>query len=133
MTGFTGSLRYMAPEVALRKPYTEKVDVYSFAVIVWQMAKDKTPYDGMTRAALLERVSAKGERPKMDRSWPTSFCTFLESCWHADPVQRPSFADILVSLEAISKEVSESYSRRWPLRSNGTRPKMEDNTQSSWF
>ena len=28
MTGNTGSLRYMAPEVALRKPYTEKVDVY---------------------------------------------------------------------------------------------------------
>ena len=30
LTGNTGSLRYMAPEVALRQPYTEKVDVYSF-------------------------------------------------------------------------------------------------------
>jgi hypothetical protein len=38
MTGNTGSLRYMAPEVALRKPYTEKVDVYSFGIMVWQMA-----------------------------------------------------------------------------------------------
>jgi serine/threonine protein kinase len=38
MTGNTGSLRYMAPEVALRKPYTEKVDVYSFGILLWQMA-----------------------------------------------------------------------------------------------
>ena len=133
MTGFTGSLRYMAPEVALRKPYTEKVDVYSFGVIVWQMAKDKVPYNGMMRAELLDRVSAKGERPKMDRSWPSCFCAFLDSCWHPDPVQRPSFADILITLEAISKEISRSSLKRWHLRSNGIRPKMEENTQSSWF
>lgn len=29
MTGETGSVRYMAPEVALCKHYDEKVDVYS--------------------------------------------------------------------------------------------------------
>ena len=33
MTGNTGSIRYMAPEVVLKLPYTEKVDVFSFAVV----------------------------------------------------------------------------------------------------
>jgi serine/threonine protein kinase len=47
MTGYTGSLRYMAPEVALRLPYTEKVDVYSFAIMVWQMARDRVPFKGI--------------------------------------------------------------------------------------
>jgi serine/threonine protein kinase len=37
MTGNTGSLRYMAPEVALRRPYSEKADVYSFGILVWQV------------------------------------------------------------------------------------------------
>jgi serine/threonine protein kinase len=37
MTGGTGSLRYMAPEVALNKPYNEKCDLYSFGVLLWQM------------------------------------------------------------------------------------------------
>ena len=46
MTGNTGSLRYMAPEVALRKPYTEKCDVYSFGILVWQMARDRVPFKG---------------------------------------------------------------------------------------
>mmetsp|Transcript_10610 Transcript_10610/g.15796 ORF Transcript_10610/g.15796 Transcript_10610/m.15796 type:complete len:90 (+) Transcript_10610:270-539(+) len=35
MTGDTGTLRYMAPEVATHNPYNEKVDVYSFSLIVW--------------------------------------------------------------------------------------------------
>ena len=46
LTGNTGSLRYMAPEVALRQPYTEKVDVYSFGIMVWQMARDRIPFKG---------------------------------------------------------------------------------------
>ena len=39
LTGNTGSLRYMAPEVALKLPYNEKVDVYSFGIILWQMTQ----------------------------------------------------------------------------------------------
>eukprot|EP00640_Fibrocapsa_japonica_P003014 CAMPEP_0113943694 /NCGR_PEP_ID=MMETSP1339-20121228/26974_1 /TAXON_ID=94617 /ORGANISM="Fibrocapsa japonica" /LENGTH=265 /DNA_ID=CAMNT_0000948635 /DNA_START=68 /DNA_END=862 /DNA_ORIENTATION=+ /assembly_acc=CAM_ASM_000762 len=35
MTGETGTVRYMPPEVALGKPYNEKSDVYSFALIAW--------------------------------------------------------------------------------------------------
>ena len=46
MTGNTGSLRYMAPEVALKQPYNEKADVYSFGIMVWQMARDRIPYKG---------------------------------------------------------------------------------------
>jgi len=39
MTGNTGSLRFMAPEVVLNKPYNEKCDVFSFAVVIWTIAK----------------------------------------------------------------------------------------------
>jgi len=33
MTGVTGTLRYMAPEVMRSEDYTEKVDVYSFSFV----------------------------------------------------------------------------------------------------
>lgn len=56
MSGYTGSLRYMAPEVALKKPYNEKVDVYSFGVMLWQMASDDLPFDGLTRAEFMQEV-----------------------------------------------------------------------------
>ena len=37
LTGDTGSLRYMAPEVSLGKPYNDTVDTFSFAILCWQM------------------------------------------------------------------------------------------------
>lgn len=37
MTGGTGSLRYLAPENFLGKPYNEKTDIYSFSIIVWEL------------------------------------------------------------------------------------------------
>jgi len=53
MTGNTGSLRYMAPEVALKAPYSEKADVYSFGIMIWQMARDRVPFKGKITTLLL--------------------------------------------------------------------------------
>ena len=91
MTGNTGSLRYMAPEVALRHRYNEKADVYSYGILLWQMAKDKVPFKGMNRTEFMSRVARKGERPKVDKSWSPEFVQLLEACWHVDHEQRPSF------------------------------------------
>src|SRR5688500_1531551 len=43
-TADTGSPRYMAPEVALGQPYDERVDVYSFCILAWQMFALETPF-----------------------------------------------------------------------------------------
>ena len=64
MTGNTGSLRYMAPEVALRLPYNERADIYSFGIMVWQMARDRVPFKGMGREDFMSLVVLGGERPK---------------------------------------------------------------------
>ena len=88
LTGNTGSLRYMAPEVALRKPYSEKVDVYSWAIMLWQMARDSTPFKGLTRDDFMKHVVNGNERPKLDKSWPSGFSSMLTACWHRDPQVR---------------------------------------------
>jgi serine/threonine protein kinase len=43
-TGNTGSLRYMAPEVALSKPYSHKAEVFAFATLMWEMAAHERPF-----------------------------------------------------------------------------------------
>mmetsp|Transcript_34524 Transcript_34524/g.32891 ORF Transcript_34524/g.32891 Transcript_34524/m.32891 type:complete len:387 (-) Transcript_34524:298-1458(-) len=101
MTGNTGSLRFMAPEVVLGKAYNEKVDVYSFAVIVWLMATNKAPFKGYDRSMHRSRVVHGGERPKCDSDWPREFIDLLEACWHESSVQRPSFSQISDLLEDI--------------------------------
>ena len=49
MSGETGSLRYMAPEVASSKPYNQKADVYSFGMILWELVAYEKPFNGMNR------------------------------------------------------------------------------------
>jgi serine/threonine protein kinase len=101
MTGFTGSLRYMAPEVALCKPYTEKVDVYSFGILLWQMARDRIPFKGMNKEEFMKAVVNDNERPKLDSSWPVGFSSLLTSCWNKDPLKRPTFEAILKELDLL--------------------------------
>jgi hypothetical protein len=113
MTGFTGSLRYMAPEVALREPYTEKVDVYSYGVLLWQMARDRVPFCGLGKTDFMQEVVRGGIRPKVDKAWPLGFTNLLTSCWTRDPENRPSFSMICVDLNKLIKEEEEKGGRRY--------------------
>lgn len=48
MTAETGTYRWMAPEMIDHKPYTRKVDVYSFAIVLWELYTVQLPFAGMT-------------------------------------------------------------------------------------
>lgn len=93
----------MAPEVALRLPYTEKVDVYSYAIVVWQMARDRIPFKGLNRDEFFQLVVADGERPKLDKTWPPQFSDLLTQCWHKDPNRRPGFDVVVRELDKLIK------------------------------
>jgi len=133
MTGYTGSLRYMAPEVALREPYTEKVDVYSFGIMVWQMAKDKVPFTGMNKKAFIENVVVGGLRPKLDKSWPSGFCRLLTDCWQRDPSSRPSFAMIVLDLDRLIDDEQKAHPPKAAPRGRSIAGGDKAPSMSSWF
>ena len=120
MTGFTGSLRYMAPEVALQEPYTEKVDVYSFGIMLWQMAKDKVPFQGMTKQDFMENVVMGDLRPKLDKSWPRGFSNLLTNCWQRNSGSRPSFTMIIQDLDSLIDEETNLNRSSFSNRSVGS-------------
>lgn len=94
LTGCTGSLRYMAPEVARREAYNEKVDVYSFGILLWQLATCSTPFPGLTRDAFMRDVIHNECRPPMHPTWPEWFIDLLTKCWHPNSSRRPSFQTV---------------------------------------
>lgn len=95
LTGNTGSLRYMAPEVAKNMPYSLSVDAYSFGVLFWQLCALTVPYAGYSCKMHADLVVGKGYRPTVDTSWPESWCLLMSQCWSVDPNFRPSFEHIL--------------------------------------
>ncbi|EEE66768.1 hypothetical protein OsJ_23489 [Oryza sativa Japonica Group] len=56
MTAETGTYRWMAPEIQLccwskvinHQPYDNKADVFSFAIVLWELITSKIPYNTMT-------------------------------------------------------------------------------------
>jgi serine/threonine protein kinase len=94
LTGDTGSTRYMAPEVALCKPYNEMADVYSFGILLFQILALETPFTGLTVNTFPKMVFEKGARPIPDPKWPQSITGLLRKCWSANIKERPSMDDV---------------------------------------
>jgi serine/threonine protein kinase len=90
LSGNTGSLRYMSPEVARSEPYNLSADVYSFGLLLWQVCALDLPYDGMNRQDHAELVVHGNERPQLDSSWSTPLRILIKRSWESDPLVRPS-------------------------------------------
>ena len=92
LTPMTGSPRYMSPEVALGKPYDGGCDVYSFALVLWQMLSLKVPYDGHDLESLKKKVwSGPERRPDLKKyPWSTRIKELLRQSWTSDVQQRLS-------------------------------------------
>jgi len=106
LTGMTGSLLYMAPEVFKKQPYNERADVFSFAMIAWEIlshtmvASFLPVVDLPSVMAHAERVSM-GWRPELPKQWPQSVRRLLQKSWAPDPQERPTFETILSMIDAI--------------------------------
>jgi serine/threonine protein kinase len=118
LTGNTGTLRYMAPEVALGKSYNSSVDVYSFSIIIWQIARGKVPFENLGRKAFITKVVREGLRPPLDPSWPDNFKAMLLLCWHEERIKRPTFSVIIMELEKLLQEARESQLNRQHISSH---------------
>lgn len=101
MSGNTGSLRYMAPEVARCDPYNHKVDVFSFGILLWQMCSLEVPFATYNVQRHAERVVQGGERPPLDtKKWSPELCALMDSCWSTNISARPSFGSVGSQLRA---------------------------------
>ncbi|CAI0394416.1 unnamed protein product [Linum tenue] len=107
MTGETGSYRYMAPEVFKHRKYDKKVDVFSFAMILYEMLEGEPPLASYEPYEAAKYV-AEGHRPIFrSKGFIPELRDLTDQCWAADMNRRPSFLEILKRLEKI-KEVLPS-------------------------
>ena len=124
MTGNTGSLLYMSPEVALAKPYDNRVDTYSFGILLWQLCALEKPFKGFNRISHLELVVHGGYRPNMDGNsiWPKCCTELIELCWAADIYIRPNFDHIVNVLDQEVLRITEKISRIMDAGVNAVKP-----------
>mmetsp|Transcript_15397 Transcript_15397/g.34971 ORF Transcript_15397/g.34971 Transcript_15397/m.34971 type:complete len:598 (-) Transcript_15397:320-2113(-) len=129
MSGETGSLRYMAPEVAERHQYNHKADVYSFGIILWEMNAGKRPFSGLSRDTFYEQVVYGGVRPHLSKRWPTELNKLVASCWSVDVDARPTFREIVDKIDDLLTNEKGGKSKVGPIERIG---KIIDR-HSTWF
>lgn len=96
-----GVLPYIAPEVLRGKPYTEKSDVYSLGMVIWECFSGQPPYFGHPHDYHLASQILDDLRPPLLRNCPPWLAELLALCWHKDPSMRPTAIEIRDILREI--------------------------------
>lgn len=103
LSGETGSVRYMPPEVARREEYGPAADVYSWAVTTWELlALTGKPYSTLGLAEHKALVCNGTTRPKIPRKLHPEVAGLLQAAWHAEPHKRPDFDRICAILAGLT-------------------------------
>lgn len=75
----------MAPELLTNKQYSLKVDVYSFAIVLWEICSRRTPYhEHATPMAIVRHVVMEKGRPDkglINAGCPAGVVGLMEECW----------------------------------------------------
>jgi hypothetical protein len=108
MTGNCGTVQWMAPEVLGNQKYTEKADVFSFGIVIWEIVTGECPYDGMSQIQAALGVLNRNLRPNIPRDCPPFFSRLMKACWSRQPELRPSFPHIVNAFRSYQASISES-------------------------
>lgn len=81
MTNKIGTFQWMAPEVINGEVYTEKADVFSYAIILWEIAAREPPYKNIMGTKVSIDVIKYDLRPEIPKSTPEVFAKLIKRCW----------------------------------------------------
>ena len=136
------SLRWTANEVHESFIYTKKSDVYSFAMLCYELFTwGAVPFQNLSERFLSEAVIA-GKRPEYPEGCPMAIWRLMEQMWNGNPEARPDFSDITRYLYHFKTELKRQALQDKDSISEGRVPSneelnephypvyMEDNTAS---
>uniref|UniRef100_A0A0B6ZKK7 Mitogen-activated protein kinase kinase kinase 7 n=1 Tax=Arion vulgaris TaxID=1028688 RepID=A0A0B6ZKK7_9EUPU len=96
MTNNKGSAAWMAPEVFEGSNYSEKCDVFSWGIILWEVLTRRKPFDEIGGPAFrIMWAVHSGRRPPPIQNLPKPMETLMARCWSGNPPERPSMAEVV--------------------------------------
>lgn len=104
MTRGAGTLHWMAPEVSAGTKYHEKVDVFSFGIICYEVICRHMAFEDLDADAAGAQISI-GQRPTDEHvpaECPPALLELRNQCWAEDPKSRPTFQTAFEQLQKIT-------------------------------
>ncbi|URD96491.1 STYKc [Musa troglodytarum] len=89
-----GTPEWMAPELIRNESFTEKCDIFSLGVIMWELCTLNRPWEGIPPVQVVYAVANEGKRLEIPEG---PLGSLISDCW-AEPDERPSCQEILTRL-----------------------------------
>ncbi|PQM38414.1 serine/threonine-protein kinase EDR1 [Prunus yedoensis var. nudiflora] len=105
-----GTPEWMAPEVLRNEPANEKCDVYSFGVILWELATCCVPWKGLNPMQVVGAVGFQNRRLEIPEDMDPVVAEIIRDCWQREPNLRPSFSQLMVRLRRLQRLVGRTNS-----------------------
>ncbi|KAE9609764.1 putative mitogen-activated protein kinase kinase kinase TKL-Pl-6 family [Lupinus albus] len=105
--GVRGTLPWMAPELlnGSSSLVSEKVDVFSFGIVMWELLTGQEPYTDLHYGAIIGGIVSNTLRPPIPESCDQEWRLLMEMCWSAEPSERPSFTEIANELHSMATKI----------------------------
>ncbi|KAL8166857.1 hypothetical protein V2J09_008356 [Rumex salicifolius] len=102
--GVRGTLPWMAPELlnGSSSKVSEKVDVFSFGIVLWEILTGEEPYANMHYGAIIGGIVNNTLRPLIPSYCDPEWRRLMEECWAPNPSIRPSFTEIADRLRIMT-------------------------------
>jgi len=122
-------VKWSAPEVLKFKKFSHKSDVWSYGVCIWEIFERGTePYPMLSNKKAFALV-IEGHRLEKPVECPVIVWHLVEMCWHQEPHERASFAELVqVWREIIEKENKTGYYATDSKDSNQSKPESKYQT-----
>jgi serine/threonine protein kinase len=86
--------QWMALESLVRGEYSQKSDIWSFGVVMWEIITQQEPFGTVPMQTVMLQVP-KGLRLQIPKDCPTILAKLMISCWQEDTFARPTFQDVV--------------------------------------
>ena len=99
----------MAPEIALKEPYAEQADVFSFSMLLWEIVSIEVLYPDYSIKDYFFRVCKNDERPPLTgnaKRWPAILKTVIQEGWDRNPQKRPSMKRIGQLIRGLLQDIA---------------------------
>lgn len=90
-----GTPHYTAPEILAKIDYDEKSDVYSYAILLWEMLTKTHPFENKKNEDIYDFVVICNWRPTIPKECPKGLKNLIENCWSKNQNERYSFDEIV--------------------------------------